>query len=398
MTQTKFDNKIKIVLGKLQMSQKSLEIFDGRVVDFLNEIFINIKKNKSATEFSDLQAFGFWCRKANIKKLSNNYERNELVLGRGNVFHIAPSNVPMTFAYSFVFGMLSGNNNIVRLPSRNFVQVEILCQIISKILKKSRYVIIKKKICFIKYKKSNEISAYLSKEVDARLIWGGDKTINQFKKFDTSPRCIDLSFSDRYSISIVNSDKVEKLKQEDIKNLANKFYNDCYLMDQQGCSSPQAIFWIGKKNNQIKKVFWKHLSKIIDSKYDSDLSIANQKITSLSRVAIESDINFNLEYKNFKLIKLKVKSSSKNIESLKCHFGTFAEIEIGSLNELKNTITKKFQTITYFGIDTKKIEKFILDNNISGIDRLVPVGRAFDIGPIWDGYDIIYSLSRIVGK
>jgi hypothetical protein len=398
VTQTKFDNKIKIVLGKLQMSQKSLEIFDGRVVDFLNEIFINIKKNKSATEFSDLQAFGFWCRKANIKKLSNNYERNELVLGRGNVFHIAPSNVPMTFAYSFVFGMLSGNNNIVRLPSRNFVQVEILCQIISKILKKSRYVIIKKKICFIKYKKSNEISAYLSKEVDARLIWGGDKTINQFKKFDTSPRCIDLSFSDRYSISIVNSDKVEKLKQEDIKNLANKFYNDCYLMDQQGCSSPQAIFWIGKKNNQIKKVFWKHLSKIIDSKYDSDLSIANQKITSLSRVAIESDINFNLEYKNFKLIKLKVKSSSKNIESLKCHFGTFAEIEIGSLNELKNTITKKFQTITYFGIDTKKIEKFILDNNISGIDRLVPVGRAFDIGPIWDGYDIIYSLSRIVGK
>ena len=398
MTQTKFDNKIKIVLGKLQMSQKSLEIFDDRVVDFLNEIFINIKKNKSATEFSDLQAFGFWCRKANIKKLSNNYERNELVLGRGNVFHIAPSNVPMTFAYSFVFGMLSGNNNIVRLPSRNFVQVEILCQIISKILKKSRYIIIKKKICFIKYKKSNEISAYLSKEVDARLIWGGDKTINQFKKFDTSPRCIDLSFSDRYSISIVNSDKVEKLKQEDIKNLANKFYNDCYLMDQQGCSSPQAIFWIGKKNNQIKNVFWKHLSKIIDSKYDSDLSIVNQKITSLSRVAIESDINFNLEYKNFKLIKLKVKSSSKNIESLKCHFGTFAEIEIRSLNELKNTITKKFQTITYFGIDTKKIEKFILDNNISGIDRLVPVGRAFDIGPIWDGYDIIYSLSRIVGK
>ena len=207
-----------------------------------------------------------------------------------------------------------------------------------------------------------------------------------------------MSFSDRYSISIVNSDKVEKLKQEDIKNLANKFYNDCYLMDQQGCSSPQAIFWIGKKNNQIKNVFWKHLSKIIDSKYDSDLSIVNQKITSLSRVAIESDINFNLEYKNFKLIKLKVKSSSKNIESLKCHFGTFAEIEIRSLNELKNTITKKFQTITYFGIDTKKIEKFILDNNISGIDRLVPVGRAFDIGPIWDGYDIIYSLSRIVGK
>ena len=44
------------------------------------------------------------------------------------------------------------------------------------------------------------------------------------------------------------------------------------------------------------------------------------------------------------------------------------------------------------------IENFILTNNIVGVDRLVPIGRAFDIGPIWDGYDIIYSLSRIISK
>lgn len=395
---TKFDNKIQIVLGRLMMNQKSLIIFDDKVVDFLNKIFIDIKKNKDAKNFTDLQAFGFWCRKANINVLSENYKRNKLMLGRGNILHIAPSNVPMTFAYSFVFGLLSGNNNIVRLPSRNFVQVEILCKIISNILKKKRYTIIEKKLCFVRYDKSNEISAYLSKNVDARLIWGGDQTISQFKKFDTSPRCVDLTFSDRYSVSIINADKVIKLKQEEIKNLAYKFYNDCYLMDQQGCSSPQAVFWMGRKNNQAKKEFWKHLGKIVDSKYDSDLSIMNQKITSLSRAAIESKINFNLNYKNFKLIKLKVKKTSKNIEDLKCHFGTFIEIEIKNLNELKNIITKKFQTITYFGFDTKNIEKFILNNAVTGIDRIVPIGRAFDIGPIWDGYDIVYSLSRIVGK
>lgn len=395
---TKFNNKIQIVLGRLMMNQKSLIIFDDKVVDFLNKIFIDIKKNKDAKNFTDLQAFGFWCRKANINVLSESYKRNKLMLGRGNILHIAPSNVPMTFAYSFVFGLLSGNNNIVRLPSRNFVQVEILCKIISNILKKKRYTIIEKKLCFVRYDKSNEISAYLSKNVDARLIWGGDQTISQFKKFDTSPRCVDLTFSDRYSVSIINADKVIKLKQEEIKNLAYKFYNDCYLMDQQGCSSPQAVFWMGRKNNQAKKEFWKHLGKIVDSKYDSDLSIVNQKITSLSRAAIESKINFNLDYKNFKLIKLKVKRTSKNIEDLKCHFGTFIEIEIKNLNELKNIITKKFQTITYFGFDTKNIEKFILNNAVTGIDRIVPIGRAFDIGPIWDGYDIVYSLSRIVGK
>ena len=50
-------------------------------------------------------------------------------MGRGTVLHITPSNVPTNFAYSMVFGLLSGNNNIIRLPSKNFLQVKILCEI-----------------------------------------------------------------------------------------------------------------------------------------------------------------------------------------------------------------------------------------------------------------------------
>ena len=51
----------------------------------------------------------------------------------------------MTFAYSFAFGLLSGNNNIVRLPSKNFDQVKILIEIIKSILKKKNLEIYKKK-------------------------------------------------------------------------------------------------------------------------------------------------------------------------------------------------------------------------------------------------------------
>jgi hypothetical protein len=32
--------------------------------------------------------------------------------------------------------------------------------------------------------------------------------------------------------------------------------------------------------------------------------------------------------------------------------------------------------------------------NLRGIDRVVPVGRAIDMGLVWDGYDIVTSLSR----
>ena len=38
----------------------------------------------------------------------------------------------------------------------------------------------------------------------------------------------------------------------------------------------------------------------------------------------------------------------------------------------------------------------MLNNNLLGIDRIVPMGSALNIDIMWDGYDVIRSLSRIV--
>jgi hypothetical protein len=38
----------------------------------------------------------------------------------------------------------------------------------------------------------------------------------------------------------------------------------------------------------------------------------------------------------------------------------------------------------------------VVSNGLSGIDRIVPVGKALDMGVIWDGYDLIRTMSRIV--
>lgn len=145
---TKLMKKINIVYGQLNFSVGPSKIFDKTTVDFLNELSIEIMQNKKNSPYTDLITFGFWCRKANLIKLSENYDKKYFMFGRGTVLHIAPSNVPMNFSYSLVFGLLSGNNNIVRLPSRNFVQVKLLCNMISKVLKKSKFLKIKKKNLF----------------------------------------------------------------------------------------------------------------------------------------------------------------------------------------------------------------------------------------------------------
>ena len=62
------------------------------------------------------------------------YDDAELRLGKGVVFHIAPSNVPVNFAFSFAAGLLAGNANIVRIPSKDFEQVQIMSYIKKKAL------------------------------------------------------------------------------------------------------------------------------------------------------------------------------------------------------------------------------------------------------------------------
>jgi hypothetical protein len=56
----------------------------------------------------------------------------------------------------------------------------------------------------------------------------------------------------------------------------------------------------------------------------------------------------------------------------------------------------KMQTLTYYGVNREEIFNIIYRGGNLGIDRIVPIGSALDIGIVWDGYDMIYTLSKIV--
>ena len=392
---TKINKKIKIIIGNFNLKDGPYEIFDKNIIIFLNEISKEILKSKYCKKFPDLIAFGFWCRSNNIKSLLNNYSFFKNRMGRGSVLHITPSNVPTNFAYSMVFGLLSGNNNIIRLPSKNFFQADILCKILKKLSKKNNLKKNFNKLLLIKYDNSDLISSDLSKNVDARIIWGGDNTISKFKTFKTKPRCIDLAFADRYSVSLIDSNMLNKLNGNQLTSLAQKFFNDTYTMDQFGRSSPNTIFWLGK-NDLSKKKFWNELSKIVNQKYDLDLSGANKKISNLMNFSLNKKDKLKINIDNFNLVTLKGnKFNFNNFDNI--NFGTFSEINLSSINQLEKYTSEKLQTITYYGIEFKTIKKFIIRNKIKGIDRVVPIGRAFDLTPEWDGVDIISTLSRTIG-
>ena len=131
--------------------------------------------------------------------------------------------------------------------------------------------------------------------------------------------------------------------------------------------------------------------------YDLDLSAANKKISNLMNFTLNKNIKFKTNIQNFNLITLKSRELDfNNFDNI--NFGTFLEIDLKNINYLKKYTSDKLQTITYYGIDFEYIKNFIIKNKIKGIDRVVPIGRAFDITPEWDGIDIISTLSRTIGK
>ena len=146
--------------------------FDESVVNFLNDLSKNIMSNVSSRAYSDVITFAFWIRKASVLKIKEKYNFNDknLRLGRGAAFHIAPSNVPVNFAYSLVSGLITGNSNVVRIPSKDFMQTKIIVDSINKTLLK--YENLRPYIVLVRYERDKGINDALSYICDTRIVWG----------------------------------------------------------------------------------------------------------------------------------------------------------------------------------------------------------------------------------
>lgn len=382
---------ISYIIGNENIDNAPIEPFSNEVCDFLNELSSQLMKSPIIREFTDLSALAFWCRRANIQKLKANYA-DESRLGRGLCFHIAPSNIPINSIFSFFFGLLAGNANIVRLASKEFPQVDFMCEIIKDILK--NYPKLAKMTAFVKYGRSNEISAEFSKMADCRMIWGGDKTIKMFKAFECKPRCVDISFPDRYSICIINADKIKQADNETMKRLAENFYVDTYLMDQNACSSPQLIYWLND-DKKARQKFWDCVYEYASKKYDLQDAICVDKYTKLCEDSILFDNVGKTTHKTNLLYTSEI-TLLKNVENIRGKGGYFYEYALKDMNELFSVISDKYQTITYFGIDSQNLRQDIITHRLRGVDRIVPIGKAMDIGIIWDGHDLVRELSRII--
>lgn len=378
----------------------AFRVFSNEIVGFLCDLSRELLSIKGIRQHQDVLSYAYWIRKASIEKEKESYDL-EHRLGRGVAFHIAPSNVPVNFAVSMTSSLLAGNITVIRVSNKQFEEVSIICDAINKVLERSEHEAVRSHICIIRYDHSDEISAFLSSICDVRVIWGGDRTIREIRKFPIPSRAIEMCFADRHSIAIIDPDAYLKM---DASEIADKFYTDTYYSDQNACSSPRIVIWT-KESREAKKRFWDALKTKVDKEYEMSSIQAVDKQSVFAELAMKSGSISLYKEGQFddsdnKIIVVDADSlalsDNETIMDYKMGGGYFFQYTVSSFDEIIPIMNKKCQTVAVLGLDKNDIVNFLMKKGVRGIDRVVNVGDTMGLEFIWDGYNMIESMSREV--
>ena len=375
---------------------RPLRPFAPEALDFLSALSATLLKDREAKAYPDVITFAYFCRKAHLARLEEEYAgRLDGRLGRGVVFHIAPSNVPINFAYSLTAALLSGNGSIVKASSQDFPQTRIVCRAMEKLLTED-FAPLAPYVCVVTYpREAQEVTEAFSARCHARVIWGGDETVRRVREAALPPRAVEVAFADRYSLLCIRPEAVLALSEEALERLAKDFYNDTYLTDQNACTSPRLIYWVGEGDSrEASERFFRAVGAYARQRYELPAVVAVDKLTAACRTAMKLEGAEIVTAPDNWVTRVRVRSLCPELYDLRSPGGFFLEYAAPTLDALRDFVTPRVQTLSYLGFQPEELRRFVLENRLTGIDRIAPVGHTMDFALTWDGYDLIRTLSR----
>jgi len=379
-------------------SVRPLAVFDDTSLAFLDALSKQLMSLPEVRAYPDIATFAFFCRRAYMNTARDSYgDTLARSVGRGVSFHVAPSNVPINFAYSFVAGLVAGNACIVRTSSSAFAQTDLVCAAISRVLEQAEFANLKRYVAIVSYGHVHDINVFFSSLCDVRVIWGGDATIAEVRRASLPPRAFDITFADRYSLCII--DAAAYIEIEDRARVAQDFYNDTYLFDQNACSSPRLIYWVGTPAavDRARATFWDEEHRLLVGRgYEMEPLTVIDKYTAACRAALDLDGVVVAQGSDNLISRIELKTLPSDLPERTTAGGNFFEYSDVSPSKLVDIIARKFQTLTYIGFDSAALSELLLAGGASGIDRIVPCGRASEFSLVWDGHDLPRQMSRVV--
>ena len=368
-----------------------LPIFSEEARAFLTALSARILRDAEAKAYPDVVTLGFWCRPAALHRMQHNYDSEENRLGRGIVFHVAPSNVAVNFAYSCLAAFLAGCASIVRLPSKDFPQIDVLCRIFTETL--ADFPALVPYFLFVRYGHEQEVNAHYTRMAQTRVIWGGDATIGEIRRAPLPPRANEITFADRHSLAVLDADAY--LAAADKVRIAQDFYNDTYLSDQNACTAPHFIIWVGTEIAAAQEIFWRTLHELVRARYTLQAVQVVDKLTQVYRFGACFEAR-QIEMPDNLITRVRAAQLTEGLAAYRAGSGFFIEYNAKELGEIRPLCGLSCQTLSYYGVDRDALLQVVLAMRPAGVDRIVPIGRTMDFALVWDGVDLIRTMSRVI--
>ncbi|GAC15205.1 acyl-CoA reductase [Aliiglaciecola lipolytica] len=375
-------------LDKVGDKTQLLGCFDPQVLTFIEALSNSLLTSNTAKYHPELVALGFWLRASNIKNMQK-MKPSGLLKPLGWVVHFTPANVDTMFIYSWICSLLMGNHNVIRVATKTSALKSCLLDILKQLFARPEFTLLGQHNLFVHYDKHAHYSATLSLQADARVIWGGDESVNAIRQLPCKPRNRDISFADRYSAALVAGESCTQ--SQNVEQLADLFWRDTKPYNQQACSSPKVIFWLGE--TRYLPDFLNALDNLA-SKQASSITHKNNQLINLQLVKSHQQNSQTLL--NNRICALAISSLDSQLMEWHAGENVIYIRQIDNLESLQNESSEKLQTLSYWGIDKDRLLKQIGSESILGIDRIVPLGQALDFEPIWDSYDLFSQLSRTI--
>lgn len=401
-------SEVTLLAGVLHPKKRKAPVFDSLAMSFLEEVSKRIREDARVSSEPDIRAFGFWCRRSHLEQMKQRF-REERVFeyagnpqpvrkGKGMVFHIPPSNLPVMFAYSLAAGLLSGNGNILRLSQKTFPQTERLWNLLEEVWNQEVYRELKESNSLVRYGYDDALNRNYSKAADMRMLWGSDASISAIRTGAPVEEGADLVFPDKYSIAVISASYVQSLSDEALKQLVYGFYNDTYGADQNACSSPRCVFWLSKGLSgetllAVKERWWEAVANQA-LEYDLDAFKAVWKYQALCRAYLCREGCRPAKQWGNRLYVIPCETLPERLRELSAGCGMFFEYDLQERKELFPCLTADIQTLVSVGEDLKNLRQEIREAGCPGVDRVVGCGEALQFDLIWDRKNLVELLSE----
>ncbi|WP_444633049.1 acyl-CoA reductase [Cupriavidus oxalaticus] len=375
-----------------------LPAFAEASLAFVEALSARLIRMPEARTYPELTALGFWMRRANLGRLRSNMKARAgaaLLVPRGTVLHIAPSNVDTIFVYSWFLSLLTGNRNIVRLSSKPSPQADLLVGAIAELLADPAHSEIAQRTLLVRYAADDSITAGFSAVCDVRVIWGGNNTVEQIRRLPIAPTATEVAFANKYSLALIGSARWLEADASQKTAWIEAFYNDAYWFDQMACSSPRLVLWLGD-TGQVQCAsadFWARFEQYLESNQQrfGDADYVN-KLVAEDTLAIEANVSICPTSSN-DLVRVWLDEPALH-DTLHCGAGLFFEAALPTLDAMRPLLNRTVQTLSYAGVETQVLRDFVAVTPLAGIDRIVPFGHALDFAPVWDGFDLLRVFMR----